>query len=443
MTDLVSGGQEAKMGKHIVAIVLIFLFVVVAWAALGSSIHVRTWETDRQLHGAVANLWGSPQQQTSPELTFKWQVRKTVKEKVEDAETRETRIVTRERLVWEERPMILDSSDIEVDLELDQRKKGLLWYATYQVAFDGSYSYTHEDDREGILEIVYRFPALGASYDDFRFEVDGELDPKMTPVTDNGVRIVRERVPVRRGATVPFRVSYRSRGLDSWHYAFGPDVSRVKNFTMVMKTDFREIDFPRGTISPSSKREAGNGWRLEWASTNLISGFRIGMEMPRRLNPGPLAARISFFAPVCLGFFFAWIFVITLLEGVRLHPMNYLFLAAAFFSFHLLFSYTVDHIALVPAFVLASAVSVFLVVSYLRLVVGLRFAAVEAGISQLVYLVLFSYAHFLEGFTGLIVTVGSILTLFALMQLTGRIDWTERFKRFTRSGPAKTAPEVG
>lgn len=431
------------MGKHIVAIALIFVFVVVAWAALGSSIHVRTWEADRQLHGAVANLWGTPQQQTSPELTFKWQVRKTVKEKVEDAETRETRIVTRERLVWEERPMILDSSDIEVNLELEQRKKGLLWYATYEVGFDGSYSYSHEDDRDGILEIVYRFPALGASYDDFRFEVDGELDPKMTPVTDNGVRIVRERVPVRRGTIVPFRVSYRSRGLDSWHYAFGPDVSRVKNFTMVMNTDFREIDFPRGTISPSSKQETSEGWRLEWASTNLISGFQIGMEMPRRLNPGPLAARISFFAPVCLGFFFAWIFVITLLQGVRLHPMNYLFLAAAFFSFHLLFSYTVDHIELVPAFVLASAVSVFLVVSYLRLVVGLRFAAVEAGISQLIYLVLFSYAHFLEGFTGLIVTVGSIVTLFALMQLTGRFDWAERFKRFSRSRAESTAPEAG
>jgi hypothetical protein len=107
--------------------------------------------------------------------------------------------------------------------------------------------------------------------------------------------------------------------------------------------------------------------------------------------------------------------------------MNYLFLAAAFFAFHLLFAYTVDHIDLVVAFVLASLTSMFLVVSYLRLVVGLRFAALEAAGSQLVYLVLFSYAHFFEGFTGLIVTIGSIVTLFLLMQLTGRIRWSERF----------------
>jgi inner membrane protein involved in colicin E2 resistance len=121
-------------------------------------------------------------------------------------------------------------------------------------------------------------------------------------------------------------------------------------------------------------------------------------------------------------------FVICLMRGIELHPVNYLFLAAAFFAFHLLFAYSVDHIDVLPAFAIASIVSVFLVISYLRLVVGIRFAALEAGGSQLVYLVLFSYAHFFEGFTGLIVTVGSILTLFLLMQLTGRIRWAERFQ---------------
>ena len=172
---------------------------------------------------------------------------------------------------------------------------------------------------------------------------------------------------------------------------------------------------------------------MRWRSENLISGFRVGVEMPHRLNPGPLAAEMSFFAPVSLGFFFIWIFVITLMRKIELHPMNYLFLAASFFAFHLLFAYTVDRIDVLVAFLLASFVSIFLVVSYLRLVVGLRFAALEAAGSQVIYLVLFSYAHFFEGFTGLIVTVGSILTLFVLMQLTGRIRWDEKFVRSAAS----------
>jgi inner membrane protein involved in colicin E2 resistance len=108
--------------------------------------------------------------------------------------------------------------------------------------------------------------------------------------------------------------------------------------------------------------------------------------------------------------------------------MNYFFLAAAFFSFHLLLAYLVDHISIHLAFVICSAVSLLLVWSYLRIVVGPRFAALESGVTQLVYLVGFSYAFFFEGLTGLTVTIGAIITLFVVMQMTARIRWAEKFE---------------
>jgi inner membrane protein involved in colicin E2 resistance len=159
----------------------------------------------------------------------------------------------------------------------------------------------------------------------------------------------------------------------------------------------------------------------------MLSGVPVALAMPQKLQPGPLAGQISFFAPVSLFFFFFLMFVITTLRGIELHPMNYFFLAGAFFAFHLLLAYLVDHISIHVAFVICSAVSIFLVVSYLRLVVGMRFAAVEAGLSQFIYLVLFSYAFFFEGFTGLAITIGAIVTLFVVMQMTGRIRWEEQF----------------
>jgi len=119
--------------------------------------------------------------------------------------------------------------------------------------------------------------------------------------------------------------------------------------------------------------------------------------------------------------------IITTMRGIDLHPMNYFFLAAAFFSFHLLLAYLVDHISIHSSFAVAAGVSVFLVVSYLRLVVGIRFASREAALAQFIYLVMFSYAFFLKGFTGLAITIGSVLTLFVVMQVTGRIKWTEKF----------------
>ena len=123
------------------------------------------------------------------------------------------------------------------------------------------------------------------------------------------------------------------------------------------------------------------------------------------------------------------IYVLATLRKIEIHPVNYMFLAAAFFAFHLLFGYSVDHIHLVPAFVLASLTSIALVVSYLRLVVSARFALVEAALAQLVYLVGFSLAYFWEGYTGLTVTVLAIATLFALMQLTGRLRWGDTRER--------------
>jgi inner membrane protein involved in colicin E2 resistance len=100
-------------------------------------------------------------------------------------------------------------------------------------------------------------------------------------------------------------------------------------------------------------------------------------------------------------------------------------------------AYLVDHVDIHAAFAIAAATSVFLVVTYMRLVVGARLALVETALSQLVYLVLFSYAFFFEGYTGLSITVLCIVTLFIVMQFTGRVDWSVLFRK-----PGATAPPV-
>jgi hypothetical protein len=41
--------------------------------------------------------------------------------------------------------------------------------------------------------------------------------------------------------------------------------------------------------------------------------------------------------------------------------------------------------------------------------------------------VLFSYAFFFDGYTGLSITIGAILTLFVVMQMTARVQWAQKF----------------
>ena len=246
---------------------------------------------------------------------------------------------------------------------------------------------------------------------------------------DNAEAVANVAIP--NGSSRTLTVSYRSQGLDSWEYDFGSRVSQVRDFSLRMKTNFREIDFPDNALSPTQKHPNRDGWELVWQYRNLVSGYDLALTMPAKLQPGPLAGEISYFAPVSLFFFFFVMFIITTLRGLDLHPMNYFFLAAAFFAFHLLLAYLVDHIPVHVAFVICSIVSIGLVVSYLRLVVGPRFALRDAGLAQLIYLILFSYAFFFKGYTGLAVTVGAILTLFVVMQVTGRLNWNQQFRRLT------------
>jgi inner membrane protein involved in colicin E2 resistance len=404
------------MGKRLAAIIFIFLCTAVAWAVLGSTIFARTYSFGSGLKEKVASTWGTRQQQKP--ATAYYIVSGTREEEVVENGMRVRKAVNYSR----NELLPLEGSRVNVDLKLEHRQKGLLWYSTYKVGFAGDYRFTNTSNAVQKVFFKLPYPASQAIYDDLQFTLDG----KSIPVNNISEAAVAS-AELTPGQTVTLRTQYRSQGLDSWEYKLGDDVSQVRDFALQMSTDFKEIDFPEQSLSPTSKNETANGWNLEWKYTNLVSGYDIGMTMPEKLQPGPLAGQISYFAPVSLLFFFFLMFIITTIRNIELHPMNYFFLASAFFAFHLLLAYLVDHISIHAAFVISSIVSVFLVVSYLRLVVGMRFAAVEAGGAQLVYLVLFSYAFFFKGYTGLAVTIGAIITLFVVMQLTGRIRWAEKF----------------
>lgn len=404
------------MVKRLAAIVFIFICSAVAWIILGATIAERTSRSGSHLRGRVESVWGSPHSQSAPSAEYGVPVPYT--------ETVTENGVRKEVAKVRMEPHILrpDSSDVRVDLSCEHRRKGLLWYSTYKVGFAGTFTFRNPDRETRKMRISLKFPAAQAIYDDLRFTLNGQ---PATPSADRESAYVE--TALGGGETATLRIGYRSQGLESWKYSFGQDVNPVTNFRLLMSTDFHDIDFPDNTLSPGVKRQTAKGWELEWTYANLLSGYSIAMTMPEKLQPGPLASQISFFAPVSLFFFFFLLFIVTTLRDIELHPMNYFFLAGAFFAFHLLLAYLVDHIDINVAFVIASAVSIFLVVSYLRLVTGTRFAIREAAIGQFIYLVLFSYAFFFKGFTGLAITIGAILTLFVVMQMTGRIRWSEKF----------------
>jgi inner membrane protein involved in colicin E2 resistance len=404
--------------RHIAALIFIFVCTTIAWMILGSTIMDRSRTSDERLEGHVASTWGTPQIQAPPTASFSWW--ETVRVKTQD----NGKDIVRDEKVERTSYFPLDATAVNVKLNLDHRQKGLLWYSTYVVDFAGDYNFHNDVTVPRTITLRLPLPAEKALYDGLIMTFNGQQVPVSTDA--GGAVATLDLTP---GEPAALHVAYRSQGMGSWRYKLADGVAQAHNFDLVMQTNFTDIDFADDTLSPTAKKLIGNGWELTWRYSDLVSGFQIGMDMPEKLQPGPLAGQISFFAPVSLFFFFFLMFIITALRGIDLYPMNYFFLATAFFAFHLLLAYLVDHMSIHAAMVISSVVSIILVVSYLRLVVGMRFAALEAGTAQLIYLVVFSYAFFWKGFTGLTITVISVITLFVVMQATGRIRWSEKFRK--------------
>jgi hypothetical protein len=392
---------------RLLAIAAILFAATAGWFILGGSVAFRTEDSRAEGLQDVGYLWGGSQVQEAPSFAIGG------------------------------RPVAIAGSDITADIELDQRKKGLLWYSTYAVDYEGQYVIADASGEGGQGTMRFSFPTTDGIYDGFAVSVAG----KDVPVT-YGEGVATARFDVAPGESVPVMVGYRTQGQDEWRYAPSQgSVDVIEDFSLVMTTDFEDIDFPSDTVSPTTKTAAQDGWVLTWEYDRLVSGRPIGLTMPSPLEPGPTASRISFFAPISLLFYFAAVVLVSATRGVRIHPVNYAFLAAGMFAFHLLFAYLVDRVDIVVAFGIAAAVSLAMCTGYLSLFIKDRRALAELAVSQLVFLVLFSFTFFFEGLTGLAIAIGSVITLGYFMARTGHVDWFTVFgRKSTKEQPVPADP---
>lgn len=383
---------------RLIAIGGIIVCTAVGWFILGTSVLVRSGVSLTHCGPEVTGGWGPVMIQPHPVIYYNSPGSENGRHPIQPSQ-----------------------SDVSVELRYEPKKKGLLWYRTYLVDFHGDYSLQNPTQITQTIYVRFEFPATNASYSDFSFVIDGNAATGNNKTAEG----ITEAVTLAPGQIAKFSVAYKSRGTDRWGYTFG-DTSRIRNFRLAMTTDFAEFDFPAGTGSATERARTSNGWHFVWSYPDVINAQAIAMVMPSVANPGPIASRISFFAPVSLLFFFAVLVIIGMVWKISLHPMNYFFLAAGCFAFQLLFAYLVDLIPLALAFVISAAVSLALVSAYLFAAVGRRFAQLGA-VAQLAYMVLFSYSFFFEGLTGLTITVGAIITLALLMITTAKVNWTEKF----------------
>jgi hypothetical protein len=231
---------------RLLAIGFIFLCSAVAWWVLGGTVVGRSGELDGRLSQEVAQLWGGQHVQVAPSVVVR-RPRQVVEEVKElDAKGQPVARSVR-RTVVDEVPVPAKSSRVSVKLGLEYRRKGLLWYDTYTVAFEAEYHFTSPDPVAREVALRFDFPSQQAIYDGLSVKVNGREAP---PTSDfsHGVVLTETVAP---GEELTLRVAYRSRGLGDWAYAFVREgVAQVRGFELTMTTDFGGFDFPPGTISP-------------------------------------------------------------------------------------------------------------------------------------------------------------------------------------------------
>src|SRR5690606_37700347 len=220
-------------------------------------------------------------------------------------------------------PVPLVASDLGVELALEHRQRGLMWFPTYEVDFRARYTFENPDDEVREMRVTFPLRSENAVYDGFVVR-DGAGELVGSDVEPNGG--ASWTASIAPGARASFDVAYRTRGTSSWHYRMTEGTARVTDFSLVMRTDFAEVDFPAGTLSPTEHGARAGGWEGTWRFDSLIANQPIGVEPPSRINPGPLASRITFFAPIGLLFFFFVVAVLGAAQKRELHPMHFFFL---------------------------------------------------------------------------------------------------------------------
>jgi hypothetical protein len=117
------------MTKRIIAIIFIFILTTIAWAILGGTILARTYDSGELSSQRVESTWGTEHNQEAPTAWFKTVTQRPTE--IIENNVKVTRYVTDEVIT----SLPLEGSNIDVNLNLGHRQKGLLWYSTYKVDF--------------------------------------------------------------------------------------------------------------------------------------------------------------------------------------------------------------------------------------------------------------------------------------------------------------------
>jgi hypothetical protein len=376
---------------------LILLPLILGWLILAARLETRTHQAMYKQFNSVKQIWGGNLAQPMPSVRYK-----RFGSDVSTLSKGE-----------------IHATNIAVTLQVDYRKKGLVYYTGYHAEFTGKYIIKNPEKENIYLSFLFPYPTRQGEgvLQNVKLLVNDKEDIEDTEYQPNLALWTGLLGP---SDTLNITVQYDGRGLNQFVYGFEPN-RQINRFTM--KVDVKgatNLDYPESTMPPTEPlQEIPEGKILVWKLDKALTQLNIGVILPDKLNVEKQLFVMMYRAPA-----FFLLFFISLIALIRLAKENLNFIpiaitSIAYFLFYPLFAYLVIYLGIIFAFLISFGSIGLLVFNYMRILYGLKMA-LAVGMAYLFYLGITTVAALLPTYTGLILTIEGVILLGVIMQVLSK-----------------------
>ncbi len=385
---------------------LVFLPLLLGWALLTIRVQTRTDFALRGQLASVKRIWGGNLEQPMPSLRYK---------------RFGSNVSTLHRGT-------LHASDIAVTLEMDYRKKGLVYYTGYNAEFQGTYTVRNPEAEKIYLSFIFPYPTRQGEgmLQNVKLLLNGEEDADNTEYQPN---LALWTGMLEAEETLTVTVQYHGRGLNHFLYGFEPGTP-IHRFRMRLDVHgSADVDYPTSTMTPTTIDRTDKGIGLVWELDRSLSEFNIGVILPDKLNIARQIGIMSLRAPFFFLLFLGALGVILRLAGYGLHFVKIVIICVAYFFFYPLFAYLSVYMFPWLSFLLSFGILGALIFNYARIVYTLPIAG--AIVTAYVFcLGITSLSALFPTHTGLILVIEGVVLLAIVMHLLPRYKDINLFELF-------------
>lgn len=246
---------------------------------------------------------------------------------------------------------------------------------------------------------------------------------------------ISTRIPVVHADTgntrYPFSLSLNVNGSSGLHF-----VPLGKVTTVSLTSPWKTPSFS-GAFLPDTRDITANGFSAHWEVLHLNRSYpqqfrgavegvgesSFGVDLIVPVDEYQKSMRSAKYAIVFITLTFLVFFFIQVLNGVKIHPVQYIIVGLALCVFYTLLIALSEHIAFTYSYIIASVSIVGLITLYARsMFKNTTLTAITGLIISVLYLFIYVTIQ-LEDYALLIGSIGLFVVLAIIMYLSRKIDW--------------------